>query len=283
LWRLAISPKTKKFKFKKQRKVNIAKLTKISFLPSIFTLSSLFLGYLALIQVFKGRFSTAVFLITGSVILDGFDGTIARLTKTESNFGVQLDSLVDAVTFGAVTSILIYRWGYQGEFSQVGKVIGFIFLSAGIIRLARFNVLKEAETYVANVFIGLPIPLAALSMGSMVLLREKLTGTYDVILFSVYAVLVAFLMISNIKYRTMKRINSKNNLVVLFSLAIAIALLINFPYYTIPMVSFLYLISPIFSSFLDKLSAKQASETQVSGEENGISDADNQDDESEEA
>ncbi len=283
MWRLAISPKTKKFKFKKQRKVNIAKLTKISFSPSIFTLSSLFLGYLALIQVFKGRFSTAVFLITGSVILDGFDGTIARLTKTESNFGVQLDSLVDAVTFGAVTSILIYRWGYQGEFSQVGKVIGFIFLSAGIIRLARFNVLKEAETYVANVFIGLPIPLAALSMGSMVLLREKLTGTYDVILFSVYAVLVAFLMISNIKYRTMKRINSKNNLVVLFSLAIAIALLINFPYYTIPMVSFLYLISPIFSSFLDKLSAKQASETQVSGEENGISDADNQDDESEEA
>jgi CDP-diacylglycerol--serine O-phosphatidyltransferase len=282
LWRLAISPKTKKFKFKKQRKVNIAKLTKISFLPSIFTLSSLFLGYLALIQVFKGRFSTAVFLITGSVILDGFDGTIARLTKTESNFGVQLDSLVDAVTFGAVTSILIYRWGYQGEFSQVGKVIGFIFLSAGIIRLARFNVLKEAETYVANVFIGLPIPLAALSMGSMVLLREKLTGTYDVILFSVYAILVAFLMISNIKYRTMKRINSKNNLVVLFSLAIAIALLINFPYYTIPMVSFLYLISPIFSSFLDKLSAKQASETPVSGEENGISDADNQDDESEE-
>lgn len=283
MWRLAISPKTKKFKFKKQRKVNIAKLTKISFLPSIFTLSSLFLGYLALIQVFKGRFSTAVFLITGSVILDGFDGTIARLTKTESNFGVQLDSLVDAVTFGAVTSILIYRWGYQGEFSQVGKVIGFIFLSAGIIRLARFNVLKEAETYVANVFIGLPIPLAALSMGSMVLLREKLTGTYDVILFSVYAVLVAFLMISNIKYRTMKRINSKNNLVVLFSLAIAIALLINFPYYTIPMVSFLYLISPIFSSFLDKLSAKQASETPVSGEENGISDADNQGDESEEA
>lgn len=283
MWRLAISPKTKKFKFKKQRKVNIAKLTKISFLPSIFTLSSLFLGYLALIQVFKGRFSTAVFLITGSVILDGFDGTIARLTKTESNFGVQLDSLVDAVTFGAVTSILIYRWGYQGEFSQVGKVIGFIFLSAGIIRLARFNVLKEAETYVANVFIGLPIPLAALSMGSMVLLREKLTGTYDVILFSVYAVLVAFLMISNIKYRTMKRINSKNNLVVLFSLAIAIALLINFPYYTIPMVSFLYLISPIFSSFVDKLSAKQASETPVSGEENGISDADNQGDESEEA
>lgn len=240
------------------------------------------LGYLALIQILKGRFAIAVFLITGSVILDGFDGTVARLTKTESNFGVQLDSLVDGVTFGAVTAILIYKWGYQGEFSQLGKVIGFIFLSAGIIRLARFNVLKESETYVANVFVGLPIPLGALAIGSMVLLREKLVEPYDIILFSLYAVLVAFLMISNIKYRTMKRLNSKNNLVVLFSLAIAIALLINFPYYTIPLVSFLYLISPIFSSLFDKLKGKEAPETLVSSEENGINDVESLEDEPDE-
>lgn len=242
----------------------------------------MFLGYLALIQVLKGRFATAVFLITGSVILDGFDGTVARLTKTESNFGVQLDSLVDAVTFGAVTAILIYKWGFQGEYVQVGKVIGFIFLSAGIIRLARFNVLKEAETYVANVFIGLPIPLGALAIGSMVLLREKLVETYDIILFSIYAVLVAFLMISNIKYRTMKRLNSKNNLVVLFSLAIGIALLINFPYYTIPVMSFVYLASPIFFSVFDKLKGKETPETPVPGEENGGDDVENLDDEPDE-
>lgn len=230
----------------------------------------------------KGRFATAVFFITGSVILDGFDGTVARLTKTESNFGVQLDSLVDAVTFGAVTAILIYKWGFPGEYNQLGKVIGFIFLSAGIIRLARFNVLKEAETYVANVFIGLPIPLGALSIGSMVLLREKLADTYDIVLFSIYAVMVAFLMISNIKYRTMKRINSKNNLVILLSLGIGIALLIIYPYYTIPLISFLYLISPIFSSLFDKLDKKEAAEAQLSGEENGGDEAENPDDETEE-
>lgn len=242
----------------------------------------MFLGYLALIQVLKGKFATAVFFITGSVILDGFDGTVARLTKTESNFGVQLDSLVDAVTFGAVTALLIYKWGFQGEYNQLGKVIGFIFLSAGIIRLARFNVLKEAETYVANVFVGLPIPLAALSIGSMVLLREKLVEPRDIILFSLYAILVAFLMISNIKYRTMKRINSKYNLLVLFSLAIAIALLIIYPYYTIPLISFLYLISPIFSSLFDKLKGKVAPETLVSGEQNGGDEGASLDNETEE-
>lgn len=208
---------------------------------------------------------------------------MARLTKTESNFGVQLDSLVDAVTFGAVTAILIFKWGFQGDYNQLGKVIGFIFLSAGIIRLARFNVLKEAETYVANVFVGLPIPLGALSIGSMVLLREKLVEKHDIILFSIYAILVAFLMISNIKYRTMKRLNSKNNLIVLFSLAIAIALLINFPRCTIPVMSFLYLISPIFFSLFDKFKGKGTPEIQASSEENGINDIESLDDETEEA
>lgn len=219
----------------------------------------MFLGFLALIQIFKGRFENAVYLITGSVILDGFDGTIARLTKTESNFGVQLDSLVDGVTFGLVSAAMIYVWGFQGEYIQVGKVIAFIFLSAGIIRLARFNVLKEAETYVANVFIGLPIPLAALCISSVVLIRkEPLVEKYDVFLFSAYVILVAVLMISNVKYRTIKRISSKNNLVILLFLAIGIALLINFPTYTIPSLSFLYLISPLPFYVVDKVKKKKA-------------------------
>lgn len=206
----------------------------------------------------NAKWENAVYLIGLCVILDGFDGTIARLTKTESNFGVQLDSLVDGVAFGLVPAVMIYIWGYtwdgfNGEYIQVGKVIGFIFLSAGIIRLARFNVLKEAETRIANVFIGLPIPLAALSIASVVLIRqEKLVEKYDVILFSIYVVLVAILMISNLKYRTMKRLNSKNNILILLLLAIGIALLINFPNYTIPSITFVYLLSPLFFFIVEK-------------------------------
>jgi CDP-diacylglycerol--serine O-phosphatidyltransferase len=218
----------------------------------------LFLGFLALIQIFKGNFITAVYLITGSVILDGFDGTVARLTKTESNFGVQLDSLVDAATFGVVTGFLIYIWGFQAQYSQAGKVVGFVFLMAGIIRLARYNVLKGAEQYVSNVFIGLPIPLGALSIGSVVLLFENpLVEKYDITLFAIFVILVSILMISNIKYRTMKRLSSKNNLVILFSLGVIIALLINFPTYTIPSISLLYLTSPIFFFCIDKFKKKK--------------------------
>jgi CDP-diacylglycerol--serine O-phosphatidyltransferase len=213
----------------------------------MFTLFNLFLGYLALMQIIKGNFLVAIYLITGSVIMDGFDGTVARLTKTESNFGVQLDSLVDGVTFGLVSAALIYLWGFKAEYSQIGKVISFLFLSAGIIRLARFNVLKEVNAVPANIFIGLPIPTAALSICSVVLLfKDPLINKLNIIGFAIYVILIALLMISNIKYRTLKKIRPKSSLPILFFLAIIIAFLINFPSHTIPLVTFLYLISPLF-------------------------------------
>ena len=261
--------KKRRIKIRRKRRVNIAKLTKISFLPSIFTIFSLFLGYLALLQIIKENFINAVYLIGGSVVLDGFDGTVARLTKTESNFGVQLDSLVDAVTFGLVTTIMIYIWGFKSGSPQMGKVIGFIFLSAGIIRLARFNVLKEAKAFPSNVFVGLPIPLGALSICSTVLLIEKpLVNQPEIIAFSIYVILIAFLMISSIKYRTMKKIKSKNNLLILLFLAVIIAFVINFPKYAIPVITFLYLISPIFFYIFYKIKKNKVPAVPAHGMEN---------------
>lgn len=252
-WRNSI--KRRKFRTRgKRRRVNIAKLTKISFLPSLFTIFSLFLGYLALLQIVKGSFIKAVYFMGGSVLLDGFDGTVARLTKTESNFGVQLDSLVDAVAFGLVTAAMIYFWGFKTAEPALGKVIGFVFLSAGVIRLARFNVLKEAHAMPSNIFVGLPIPLGALSIVSAVLLVGRPLKTQsEMLAFAIYVVLIAFLMISSIKYRTMKRIKSKNNVFILLFLAVIIALSINFPQYTIPSVTFLYITSPIFFYILYKI------------------------------
>jgi CDP-diacylglycerol--serine O-phosphatidyltransferase len=212
------------------------------------------MGYLALIQIVKGNFINAVYLIGASVILDGFDGTVARLTKTESNFGVQLDSLVDAVAFGLVTSAMIYFWGFKELNPQLGKVIGFVFLSAGVIRLARFNVLKEAHVMPSNIFVGLPIPLGALAIVSAVLLVGRPLETQsEMLAFSMYVALIAFLMISSIKYRTLKRIKSKNNLFILLFLAVIIALSINFPRYAVPFVTFLYMTSPIFFYILNKV------------------------------
>lgn len=261
-WRHAIKKRKFRSRGKRKRRVNIAKLTKISFLPSLFTISSLLMGFLALLQIVKGNFIIAVYFIGASVILDGFDGTVARLTKTESNFGVQLDSLVDAVAFGLVTSVMIYFWGYKGLDPELGKVMGFVFLSAGVIRLARFNVLKEADAMPSNVFVGLPIPLGALSIVSAVLIVGRPVETRsEMLAFSFYVALIAFLMISSVKYRTLKRIKSKNNLFILLFLAIIIAFSINFPRYAIPFVTFLYMTSPVFFLILNRVKKSKSQST----------------------
>ena len=248
------------------RRVSIARLTKISFLPSVFTTFNLFLGFLALMQILRRNFITATYLVVIGVVMDGFDGTIARLTKTESNFGMQLDSLVDAVTFGLVTSVLIYMWGFQDLNLQFGQVIGFIFLSAGVIRLARFNVFKEAKAFPDNVFVGLPIPLAAMAVLSIILrVEEPLQDKSCALLFALFIMVISFLMISNVKYRTLKRINPKYSLIVLIVLAGIIALSIMYPSYTIPMLTGLYLFSPLFITLVRK-TKKKKSPAEIQGE-----------------
>jgi CDP-diacylglycerol--serine O-phosphatidyltransferase len=264
-------------KRKRIKKTQVSALTRISFLPSVFTMLNLFLGYKALLHILgpKHNFKTAIYYITASVIMDGFDGTIARLTKTESNFGVQLDSLVDAVSFGLVTSILTFEWGFQGGYVQAGSIVAFVFLSAGLIRLARFNVYKEAQVMPANTFIGLPIPIAALAVGSVVLAldaRHPQTGL-GILLFALYVILISLLMISNIHYRTVKKIVLKNSLKFLFLLALIVACLIIFPDTTIPILTFCYLLSPIFFFLLRRIRKSAAvlpnSKTEVPQETKG--------------
>lgn len=238
-----------KVKRKRIKKPKISALTRISFLPSLFTMLNLFLGYQALIYIIgaKQNFKTAIYYITASVIMDGFDGTIARLTNTESNFGVQLDSLVDAVTFGLVVSMLAFKWGFQSGYTQIGSIVSFVFLSAGLIRLARFNVFKEAQAFPANIFIGMPIPTAALAICSVVLLfggKPPQTRT-GILIFSLYVLLISLLMISNIKYRTVKKFVFKNSLKTLFLLALVVGCLVIFPDTTIPILTFSYMLSPL--------------------------------------
>ncbi len=253
----------KNMKRKRIKRTQVLALTRISFLPSVFTMLNLFLGFQALINIIgpKQNFKKAIYYIMASVIMDGFDGTIARLTKTESNFGVQLDSLVDAVTFGLVTSILAFEWGFQAGFTQIGSIVSFVFLSAGLIRLARFNVFKEAQVMPANRFIGLPIPIGALAISSVVLILDmKHPQTLlGILLFSLYVIMVSMLMISNIQYRTSKKVVLKNSLKILFLLALIVGFLIIFPDTTIPILTFLYIISPVFFFIITRIHKSGAS------------------------
>ena len=256
--------KEKKPRRKRLRKVNLSKLTGISFLPSVFTLFNLFLGFAALKSIITHNFTNAAYLITISVVMDGFDGTVARLTKTESDFGMQLDSLVDSISFGLVPAFLIYLWGFGNPVSQkllglnydkLGIVVGFIYVSAGVIRLARFNVYKNAGASPSNIFIGLPIPGAALSILSVVIFMDKyIPNRPDLFypIFALYSLIVSYLMISTVKYRTLKKIDAKHSHKALFIIASIIAMAILFPKETIPLITSLYLISPALFAIFSK-------------------------------
>src|SRR5215467_3779386 len=119
-------------------------------LPTLFTIGTIFCGFYALVNATKGEFDLAAVAIGLAVVFDGMDGRIARLTNSCSEFGVQIDSLADVVTFGVAPSILAYFWGlksiaqtvppYAKHVQQVGWIVSFAFLICGAMRLARFNI-----------------------------------------------------------------------------------------------------------------------------------------------
>src|SRR5881275_1995328 len=123
--------------------------TGLSIVPSLFTIGNIFCGYYSVISTLRGNWDYAAVLIGIGYILDGLDGRIARLTKTASDFGLQLDSLADIVTFGVAPAILAYSWAFSvtqdidstvlKHVLQLGTVASFAFVVCGALRLARFN------------------------------------------------------------------------------------------------------------------------------------------------
>lgn len=131
-------------------------------LPSAFTLGNLFLGFWAMVSASRGEFTTAAWLIVIAAVVDMLDGRIARFTSTGSDFGEQLDSLVDAVSFGVAPAVIFYFLFLQeGVWSWT---LGFIYVAAAIVRLARFNV-EQAGSAKAN-FHGLPSPTAGMTVAT---------------------------------------------------------------------------------------------------------------------
>src|SRR5580704_6267211 len=142
-------------------------------IPSLFTLGNIFCGYYAVLSAHRGHYDNAALAIGVGVILDGLDGRIARLTKTTSDFGLELDSLADFATFGIAPAMLAFSWGLgsfdktQGSMvhhvTQFGWFATFAFVICGALRLARFNIQSKRpqETAPKRYFVGLPIPAGA--------------------------------------------------------------------------------------------------------------------------
>ncbi len=207
-------------------------------LPTLFTAGNIFLGYLSIVRTIQGAlnfsahpalaqqdFEVAAKTIGLAVVLDGLDGRIARMTNTTSEFGRELDSLADVISFGIAPAILAYIWGVMfvtgtvGAFTidhlqRTGELLAFIFLACGAARLARFNIQKNPVPSNPGAphrkyFVGLPIPAAASMVAAVIFASGSLPLTSFVSSVAWLALLavLSFLMVSAWRYWSFKELN----------------------------------------------------------------------------
>jgi len=205
-------------------------------LPTLFTAGNIFLGYISILRSFQGAMQAAVgaaaasdhFIvasqaIAAAVVLDGLDGRIARMTNTTSDFGREMDSLADVVTFGMAPAVLAFAWGVQfieageklrGQIFNTGYFIAFLFLLCGACRLARFNIQKNPVPKNPGrpdrkYFVGLPIPAAAALVGAVVFAcdGDPITLWPLSVAWLALLCLLGFLMVSTWRYYSFKGVN----------------------------------------------------------------------------
>lgn len=178
----------------------------IFLLPSFLTTVNLFFGYLSVISILKENYKWAAIWIVLASILDAIDGIIARLTKTTSEFGLQFDSLADAISFGIAPCLLLYYWGFS-KLTHYAWTFPFIYLVAGILRLARFNI-YQGKYNNKRYSIGLSIPSAGLMISAMVLFHPlPIINKNYLLILSIFVLIISFLMISKLRYYSYKAMN----------------------------------------------------------------------------
>jgi|SaaInl7_200m_RNA_FD_contig_91_89837_length_1458_multi_3_in_0_out_0_1 CDP-diacylglycerol---serine O-phosphatidyltransferase len=177
----------------------------IKILPSLFTLGNLLCGFLAVINVIEGNLTHAAWWIIIAAVFDTLDGKIARLTGSASEFGVEFDSIVDVVSFGVAPAVLFHNYAFTNA-GNLGYFMGFCYLAAGAIRLARFNL--KATTGKKYYFTGMPIPAGAGILSAFVLFSEHVWIGISNFDFAVAIVILTSLaMVSNFKYSLMPKIS----------------------------------------------------------------------------
>jgi CDP-diacylglycerol--serine O-phosphatidyltransferase len=203
-------------------------------LPNLITLGSVFCGFNAIRLVAKDNaaeddFYRAAVLLIFAMLFDLLDGRVARLTKTQSAFGLHIDSLADIVSFGVAPALLVYKWVLYRHFTA-GLLTAFMFVACAAIRLARFNVLSSgpSASKPGKYIIGLPTPPASGILISLVVANHAVNGAigeerYTLVLFAV-TVLLSLLMVSNVTFRSFKdlRMTTGTVLFVLFTIASSI-------------------------------------------------------------
>lgn len=193
----------------------------IFLLPNLFTTAALFSGFYAIVAAIGGRFEAASVAIILAIILDGLDGRVARITHTESAFGAAYDSLSDMVAFGLAPALLAYEWSLI-FLGKPGWLAAFIFTAGAALRLARFTV--QVELADKRYFQGLPSPSAAALLGVLVWLGTDygLNGQDLAVPVSLVTILTGILMVSNVRYHSLKELDLKGRVPFVSILAIVL-------------------------------------------------------------
>jgi CDP-diacylglycerol--serine O-phosphatidyltransferase len=214
----------------------------VSLLPSLFTIANLFCGWSCVVYAMRGDLETAAPFVGLAMVLDMLDGRIARMTGTSSEFGVQLDSLADIISFGMAPAVLAYAWGLQ-PLGRLGWAAGFLFVTGAALRLARFNIQKSTDK---RYFVGLASPAAAALVASTVFYYP--TGLHqrpEAFLGVLLVVVPALLMVSTIRFRSFKTIDlgERRRYQILIPIAAVLALIVTYPHEVLLIMAYAYLAS----------------------------------------
>jgi CDP-diacylglycerol---serine O-phosphatidyltransferase len=218
----------------------------IYILPNLFTLMNLFFGFYSVVCTIDGQFKTAAVAIMIAAVFDALDGKIARATHTLSRFGAEFDSLADVVSFGISPALMMYLWILK-PMGRLGWLAAFLFVACGALRLARFNTNLDQSN--DGYFVGLPIPAAAGMNAVMVFFTVDLGLETSVNHFSVLILILmyalSFLMVSSIKYFSLKKIElfRSMNFNVLVSMMLILTLIAAKPSVSLLLLSLAYIAS----------------------------------------
>ena len=185
----------------------------IVILPGAFTSGNLFFGIWAIVEASRGNFVHASWFVIVSAIMDVIDGRVARMSRTGSQFGAEMDSLVDAISFGVAPAMLVYFHTYRA--AEWAWLLSFIYVLAAVLRLARFNVEQAGQA--KSSFFGLPSPAAGIALASFhpftltPFFRENMSGLMNWNLgLAVLTVCLGLLMVSHVPYAVWPRIGVRN-------------------------------------------------------------------------
>ena len=198
----------------------------IYILPNLFTTAALFCGFFAIVQAMKGMFEIASVSIFFAMVLDGLDGRVARMTRTQSAFGAEFDSLSDMVSFGVAPALVAYAWALK-DLGRFGWVAAFIYCAGAALRLARFN--STAEATDKRFFQGLPSPAAAALIAGFVwvMIDLDVAGGQVSWLAGLLVIFAGITMITNVRFYSFKDFNLRRSVpfVAIVAIVLAIALL----------------------------------------------------------